>query len=370
MTSKEYWEERMSALESVVTNRCAVSFDEISKIYKGAMRDLKEQIQQIMGTFATVHELTPADADRLLTWAETRERAAHLQQLLEETDDPELQAELRARINAPAYAFRIGTLEALQGAIYFDMMACAPKEIAIGENRLADIYSEAYYSTSYGLSKQAGYNVPFETLTDRRAKMAVREYWSTSPGDQAANYSERVWGNTRELTVKLREIVSRNFLTGGNYQTMMKEIDAAMGGARFQKVVQPDGSATRKLTGSGASYRSARLIRTEGNRITGGAVLDSYKSAGIDRYIYRALLEVRTCEECGELDGKDFPVSEALPGTNYHPMHPNCRCFSIPHQPINEIIGERSAQKDADEWEQVPASMTYKEWKKKFLNQN
>lgn len=370
MTSKEYWEKRMSALENVVTNRCAASFDEIAKIYKGAMRDLQEQIQRIMGTFATVHQLSPADADRLLTWAETRERAAHLRQLLEEADDPELQAELRARINAPAYAFRVGTLEALRDAVYFDFIACAPKEIAIGEARLADIYAEAFYSTSFDLSKQAVYNAPFETLIDKRAKMAVKEYWSTSPDAQAANYSERVWGNTRELTVKLREIVTRNFLTGGNYQTMMKEIDAAMGDARFRKAVQPDGSVTRKLTGSGASYRSARLIRTEGNRITGSAVLDTYQSAGIECYIYRALLEVRTCEKCGELDGKKFPVSKALPGTNYHPMHPNCRCFSVPYQPTDEIMGVRSAQATANEWEKVPASMTYKEWKKKFSNQN
>jgi SPP1 gp7 family putative phage head morphogenesis protein len=123
------------------------------------------------------------------------------------------------------------------------------------------------------------------------------------------------------------------------------------------------------LTGSGAKYRATRLIRTEGNHISGQAVVERFEDAGIEKYLYRALLELRTCKRCGGLDGKSFPVSEQKVGVNMHPMHPNCRCFISPDMTPEELAEiTRSAQTGADNWEPIPANMTWEEWRKKYVD--
>lgn len=53
---------------------------------------------------------------------------------------------------------------------------------------------------------------------------------------------------------------------------------------------------------------------------------------------------------------------------NMHPMHPNCRCFTIPDEPDDMLSRfTRSAQTEADNWEEVPASMTWEDWRKKYV---
>ena len=79
----------------------------------------------------------------------------------------------------------------------------------------------------------------------------------------------------------------------------------------------------------------------------------------------------------GGLDGKSFPVSEQQVGVNMHPMHPNCRCFISPEmtpEELKEITSEttlvRIAQTGADNWDFIPADMTWEEWRKKYVDGN
>lgn len=65
-----------------------------------------------------------------------------------------------------------------------------------------------------------------------------------------------------------------------------------------------------------------------------------------------ATMDARTCEVCGALDGKHFPIKDATPGVNFPPMHPNDRCTTVEYDPD-----------DAADWaasgEKMPESMTY-----------
>lgn len=73
----------------------------------------------------------------------------------------------------------------------------------------------------------------------------------------------------------------------------------------------------------------------------------------------------RTCEECGALDGKIFPVTEAKVGVNYPPLHPNDRCTTVTAMSNEELsnLQRRARDPDTGETKLVPASMTYEEWK-------
>lgn len=72
-----------------------------------------------------------------------------------------------------------------------------------------------------------------------------------------------------------------------------------------------------------------RVARTELTYIQNQATMDSYKKAGIEEYEYMAEVDERTSEECEELDGQRFPITAAIVGVNYPPLHANCRCTTI-----------------------------------------
>lgn len=74
------------------------------------------------------------------------------------------------------------------------------------------------------------------------------------------------------------------------------------------------------------SYSSAdRLIRTETSKFYNSAAEDSYRAAGITEIEWLTEKDDRTCEICGPLNGKRFPI-----GTKNAPAHVSCRCTILP----------------------------------------
>lgn len=368
MNSRDYWDRRRTALEALVDRGCRLTASQVAQLYDGALERIQQRIRALYRRFAQGYQVTPAEVTGLLTAPQTREAREELLALWETCTDPQLRQELRAKLDAPAYAYRIGRLEALEDQIYFEAKSVGAGEIAYERARLQDIYEESYYRTIFDQSQQVGQNVPFQTLEDRRASLAVEAYWSPSPEELGQNFSQRVWANTTRLAEEVREIVTQGLVTGGNYREMTQALEERMGEVQWGKTLGPDGTTRAALTGRGAKYRAARLIRTEGNHISGQATIQAFQDAGIRRYLYRALLESKTCRVCGGLDGKDFPVSEQRPGVNMHPMHPQCRCFIAPYHDRAWLDRHtRSAQTGVGNWQPVPQSMTYQEWYEAYV---
>ena len=93
--------------------------------------------------------------------------------------------------------------------------------------------------------------------------------------------------------------------------------------------------------------------------------LKSYKDANITHYIFVATLDDMTCEICGDMDGKVFPVNKALIGKNCPPLHEYCRCTTVAyikgHFPKTRFARDPITHRGM----QVPY-MTYTEYKKLF----
>ena len=96
--------------------------------------------------------------------------------------------------------------------------------------------------------------------------------------------------------------------------------------------------------------------------------IESYKMDGVERYQIRAALDSKTCEICGELDGKIFLVENAVIGLNFPPFHSGCRCTTVSHYDDTPTEGLTRVARDKDGNNiYVPESMTYKEYKEKYL---
>ena len=61
-------------------------------------------------------------------------------------------------------------------------------------------------------------------------------------------------------------------------------------------------------------------------------------------------------------------MKDAKPGINYPPMHPWCRCTTVPVVEGITPDGTRFARDQDGRAVEVPADMTYKQWKAKFVD--
>jgi SPP1 gp7 family putative phage head morphogenesis protein len=73
-----------------------------------------------------------------------------------------------------------------------------------------------------------------------------------------------------------------------------------------------------------------RLGYTEGTAIGSMARRRIFKDLGVTKYQFFTRDDERTCEVCGEMHNRIFPISAYEVGVTASPLHPNCRCWEVP----------------------------------------
>lgn len=89
---------------------------------------------------------------------------------------------------------------------------------------------------------------------------------------------------------------------------------------------------------------------------------------GFDKVAFIATLDKETCPICGNMDGKVIKIKGSVIGKNLPPLHRGCRCTTVPYFDNDDRSGETRAARDPKTGEdiEVPATMTWKQWKKKY----
>lgn len=73
-----------------------------------------------------------------------------------------------------------------------------------------------------------------------------------------------------------------------------------------------------------------RLGLTESTAVGSLSRKDIFRELGIAKYQFYTKADERTCETCGEMHGRIFPMSVYEVGVTASPLHPRCRCYEIP----------------------------------------
>ncbi|MBR4026307.1 MAG: minor capsid protein, partial [Lachnospiraceae bacterium] len=116
---------------------------------------------------------------------------------------------------------------------------------------------------------------------------------------------------------------------------------------------------------------AARVVMTEQAFFTTAAQKDSYQELDVEEYEFVCTLDKITCELCGAMDGKHFPINELEVGVNAPPMHPFCRCITCPYFNDEFIVGKRASRDENGKTVyEVPEKMKYEEWKERFINKD
>lgn len=139
---------------------------------------------------------------------------------------------------------------------------------------------------------------------------------------QGATFSERIWGSGGALKADLDRLLIRSVTQGRNPRELARELRNIFDSSR---------------------YEAERLMRTETARVQVAIQEKSYQEYGIEEFEFVA--EPSACDACKPLDGKIFEVSKLTVGLNAPPIHPHCRCSTVPHVD-REALERRLAEID------------------------
>lgn len=340
MRSDEYWEERALQREEYARKAANTTIkNKTLKYYSKAQKDLDTRIKRIFERYSKNGELTATEAKKLLNAKETEEELEKLRKELESIEDPTIRKKALARLNAGAYRARISRLEAIKANIETQQALLADREKKAVKSLLNDVSKETYYHHIYDTQMGAGFAFNFATLPQKTINGIINDKW------KGANFSQRVWANTSQTAKNAYDIVTRGIMTGANVRTMAQQLSETM---------------------QAGMYASMRLIRTETNRVHNAAEREAYKEEEIENYRFLATLDGRTCEQCGRLDGKTFPVEDAKEGVNFPPLHPNDRCATVQAMDEETVknLKRRARDPKTGKTVTVPGDTTWEEWRK------
>lgn len=343
--SNKYWRNRAKERMNYYHRNSDKTIRIITKAYDKAIKDIEEEIQKIFDKFAKDGKLSPEKARKILNEKVTNKELDEIRGIAYTTEDKEIKRYLMSRLNGPACRGRMTRLEALKEKVYIKCKRIADVEIQASEKQYIDTINQAYYRNIFDIHKGLGIGFDFASIPTKTIEQILKNPWS------GKHFSSRVWKNTDILAEKLTEIIISGFMSGKSYYHMAKELE--------------------EYTEYG-KYAAMRLIRTESTYMANMAEVESYKECGIEKYIYVATLDLRTSEICQELDRKVFKVSEAEPGKNLPPMHPNCRSTTRSYISEEELkkIKRRARDSKTGKTYLIPGDMNYKEWYQKYVKEN
>lgn len=133
------------------------------------------------------------------------------------------------------------------------------------------------------------------------------------------DFSERIWDNRKKLGNTLHTQFVNGVIRGDDYHQLARQIRA-----KFVKVSQKN---------------AERLTFTEDTYLCNEAAMQVFeREAAVTEYEFVCTGDAETCDICRGLSGERFPISQRMPGTNFPPMHPWCRCFFDPVIPEKKTL--------------------------------
>ena len=348
MSDRKYWRKRSVKLGLLSEQKAQRTARAVLDAYDRVLTTVQGRIERIFARFVRNNDSLNAEkARQLLSVRETQKYRQELLVLYHSTTDKALRDELRAMLEAPAYANRISRLEALRDIVWADCRQLGLLERELVGKGLADALQEAYTRQVFDIQQGTGYGRRIKTLEDKQVRAILGQKW------RGGNFSGRIWNNNQAFADAVQQTILTGTLAGMSFREMS------------DMLLQITGTDAT----SGAKANSMRLIRTEFCHISAQGALLGYKSYDLEYYRYLATLDSQTDEECGALDMRRFPVKDARPGVNFPPMHPNCRCTTMPDMSEQVIAKIKRAARDPVTGKSitVPGDMSYAEWHKKFV---
>lgn len=195
----------------------------------------------------------------------------------------------------PADLYKLDKYWQAQAQLKTELQKLGDKEAALFSKQFEDEYINVYNM----LARDSGAH--FSRISTQGAAQMIQQVWAAD----GKSWSARIWENTADLAETLNE----------------KLIECVVGGKKTSELKK---ALMERFNVSFS--RADALARTELAHIQTQAARQRYEDTGIERVQIWADPDERTCDVCGKLHKKIYPVGATMP----IPAHPRCRCTIIP----------------------------------------
>ena len=348
MKNSDYWINRFGQLESVTNKDAMEAYRDVEEIYQKAQTELEDKINTWYQRFATNNQISMAEARKLLTTGEMKELKWSVEEYIKHGKENAISGQLAKELENASTRFHVSRLEALKLQTQQSIEVLYGNQLDTVDRAMRKAYSQRYYRTAFEFQKGFGVGFAVDRLDENTLSNIINKPWAVD----GYNFSKRIWTNKEKLIGELHSSLTRNIITGADPAKAIKEIKSKMGVS---------------------SNAAGRLIMTESAYFGSVAQKDMLNNLDVEKYEIVATLDSKTSEICRSLDGKVFDMKDYQAGVTAPPFHPYCRTTTAPYFDDWEELGvdrERIARNDKGKNYFVDGNMTYKEWEKKFVNNN
>lgn len=333
-----YWAVRFLNLDKALQRKGLEFYALVQKAYDRALRDIKADLRAWYKRFAVNENISLTEAKRLLNSNELAEFRMTLEEYIAKGSscDPRWAKALeRASIKV-----HITRLEALKLQMQHHAEELTGK-LAFNFTQFGvDTYSQQYYRAAFLIQRGLGVGWDLMKLNTTKVRKTISKPWT----NDGREFSDRIWRNRTKLVDTLHTTLTSALARGETPAKTIKQLSSKM-----------DVSA----------YNAGRLIMTESAFFASTARQDCFEDLEVERYKFVCTLDETTCPICQEADGKVFTMSAFTAGTNAPPLHPWCRCVTVPY--IADYEGFRAARTREGGYTTLPDKITYQEWYKRFV---
>jgi len=340
MKNKDYWARRMEILQEAQLKKGQTYLDNLEKQYRIALANIEREITLWYERFADNNKITMAEARKMLNLDQLKEFRWSVEEYIKYGQENALNQQWMKELENASARVHISRLEALKLQMQQQIEVLYGNQLDGLDKLLRDIYSEGYYHTAFEI--QRGFNIGWDLhdLDSNQLDKILSRPWSMD----GRTFSDRIWVNKQQLIGSLQTQLTQAVIRGESPNVLIKNLAQQMNVDR---------------------NKAGRLIMTESAAFTSAAQKDCFKALDVERFEIVATLDSHTSEICQELDGKVFDMKDYEVGVTAPPFHPWCRTVTAPW--FEDNYGERVARGADGKTYYVPSNMTYKDWKKKFI---
>lgn len=271
----------------------------VDAIYKDLRSGIQDEIYRFMGRYADKNGITLAEANRRIDAIDYRRTLRAAEQMNLRGD---LTAEQKRQLDNLNITSRLTRLEALLENVNLSLIDTYGKlETTVGDYIVKSGESEL---------RERAKVLSMEPLSVERINRDIK---TIARADfHSADFSDRIWSDKKRLKTALEQGITKSVIRGQNPKQWKRDLYAAM-----------------KDTVDYSEYAARRIAITESARVQGEITKECFEASDYKYYEYIA--EPTACPVCADLDGQVFEVAKAMPGENYFPMHPFCKCGAAAH---------------------------------------
>lgn len=289
-----YWSERRDELVAQLADDEDELNRRLAELYE---REIDRLEREIAAYYQAYGEGNVIEYRRLLADLSDEDRRL----LMEQMDDFAAKYPQHAHLlPVRASIYRLNELEGIQASIRVQQLRIG----AIEQDEMRAHFERQARRAADLAAEEMGFGGSFHAISAQVVRETVGAAWA-----RGGSFSERIWANREKLASYLNDDLAKMIARGAAYEEVARALRD-----RFEGVSRRD---------------AMRLVYTEGTFLLNEAQAMVHEQ-DFEFYRLSCVHDKRACEVCRGLESAQAEnparFSERVPGVNFPPMHPWCRC--------------------------------------------